>query len=145
MPRKLVALPIAVVLIASSVLVGCGPSQGNAAFHYNQGVDLREQGRNNEAIQKFDEAIRLNPEYDDAYYNRGNAYYDLGQFERAIQDYDEAIRLNPQYGLAYANRTLAHTVLGMDAEAEQDFNRAVELGFPPDILKKNIERLKRQR
>jgi len=47
--------------------------------------------------------------------------------------------------VAYANRTVAHTVLGMDAEAEQDFNRAVELGFPPDILKRKIEGLKRQR
>ena len=97
MPQKLVALLSAIALIVSSTLVGCGPSQDNAEFHNNQGVNLSEQGRYNEAVQEFDEAIRLNPEFAEAYYNRGFVYDDLGQFQRAIEDFDAAIRLNPDY------------------------------------------------
>ena len=47
------------------------------------------------AIQDFDQAIKLNPNYAIAFYNRGNAYRLKGQHDRAIQDLDQAIKLNP--------------------------------------------------
>ena len=59
-----------------------------------EGTKLLDSGRYREAIPHFDEAIRLNPRYAEAYHNRGTAYDSLGQSKRAIQDYDEAIRLN---------------------------------------------------
>ena len=65
------------------------------------------------AIEDYDEAIRLNPQYADAYNKRGIAYGDLGQYERAIEDWDEAIRLDPQYGNAYYNRGIAYGYLGL--------------------------------
>ena len=67
-----------------------------------------EQGRRGEAIDELNEAIRLNPQFAEAYYNRGIAYYDLGQHERAIEDFDEAVRLNPQDAEAYYNRGNAY-------------------------------------
>ena len=51
------------------------------------------------AINDYDEAIRLDPQFASAYYNRGLAYHSLGPFhaEIYIQDYKEAVRLDPQY------------------------------------------------
>lgn len=72
------------------VLSGCG-GLSEAEEHYNAGVELQEQGRLEEAIAEYDEAIRLDPQDAVVYYNRGFAYDDLGQHQRAIQDYDEAI------------------------------------------------------
>ena len=40
------------------------------------------------AIEDYDTAINLDPNYADAYYGRGVAYYDLGELRRAIEDYD---------------------------------------------------------
>ena len=57
----------------------------------------------------------------------------------------KSFRLKPQDSLAYANRAKAYTLLGMDAEAEQDASRAIELAFPPDVLQRQIEELKRRR
>ena len=54
-------------------------------------IDQYEQ-----AIQDFDEAIRLNPQDAHAYYSRGRAYVRLGQYEQGIQDYNDSIPLNPQ-------------------------------------------------
>jgi tetratricopeptide (TPR) repeat protein len=51
------------------------------------------KGQYERAIQDYDEAIRLRPNYAKAFNNRGNAYRKLGQNERAIEDYDEAIHL----------------------------------------------------
>ena len=59
------------------------------------------------AIADYDIAIRLNPDYAEAYYNRGLAKYDLGQHFAAIADYDIAIRLNPDDADAYNNRGVA--------------------------------------
>ena len=55
---------------------------------------IEDLGQHQRAIQDYDQAIRLNPRYAEAYNNRGIAYKNLGQHQRAIQDYDEAIRIN---------------------------------------------------
>ena len=49
-------------------------------------------------------ALKLNPNFYQAYNNRGSTYSDLKQYERAIQ-------LNPNYALAYNNRGLAYRKL----------------------------------
>ena len=103
------------------------------------GVELLQEGLQEEAIAEFDEAIRLDPQNSRAYYNRGNTYIDLGQYERAIQDYNEAIHLDPQGVEAYVNRALIYTFLGEDMEAQKDIDRAVGLGFDPGFLKTYIQ------
>jgi tetratricopeptide (TPR) repeat protein len=45
------------------------------------------------AIADFNEAIRLDPNFADAYNNRGNAYRVKRNFDLAIADFDAAIRL----------------------------------------------------
>jgi tetratricopeptide (TPR) repeat protein len=56
------------------------------------------------AIADFNEAIRLNPEYDKAYLGRPEAFRYKGDFNRAVADYSEAIRLSPKSPLAYFAR-----------------------------------------
>jgi len=48
-----------------------------------------------EQVRCYAEAIRLKPDYADAYYNRGNARGDKGDHNGALKDYAEAIRLKP--------------------------------------------------
>ena len=83
-------------------LLGCGLSE--AEKHYNAGAELQEQGRLEEAIAEYDQAIRLDPQYVLAYFNRGVAYHGLGEFQQAVEDLDEAIRLDPDFGRDYHNR-----------------------------------------
>ena len=70
------------------------------------------------AIEDFNKAIRINPNYAMAYNNRGNAYAKKGDFDRAIIDYTKAIQLNPDSADAYYNRGNAYYNKG-------DFNRAI--------------------
>ena len=79
------------------------------------------------AITDYTQAIRLNPDYADAYNNRGIAKSDLGQYFAAIADYDIAIRLNPDYTGAYLNRGVAKSKLGQHFAAITDFNIAIRL------------------
>jgi len=93
-------------------------SEGN--LHYN--LQQYEQ-----AIQNYNKALELKPDFPKALYNRGIAYRYVGQYERAIQDYDKALELRPDYPEALVNRGLAYIHLGQYEQAIQDFNRAVEL------------------
>jgi tetratricopeptide (TPR) repeat protein len=71
-----------------------------------------------EQIRCYSEAIRLKPDYADAYYNRGNAYHNKQDYDRAIADYNEALRIKPDYAEAYVGRGLAY-------DNKQDYDRAI--------------------
>jgi regulator of sirC expression with transglutaminase-like and TPR domain len=43
-----------------------------------------------EAIQDYEQAIKLNPKHANAFHGRGIAYAGLKQFKKAIWDYDQA-------------------------------------------------------
>ena len=48
-----------------------------------------------EAVQSYEKAILLKPDYADAYSNRGNTLYALQQFRAALESCDQAIALRP--------------------------------------------------
>ena len=54
-----------------------------------------------EKLRCYSEAIRLRPDYADAFINRGIARKAKGDLEGALQDYSEAIRLRPDYAHAF--------------------------------------------
>ena len=60
--------------------------------YVNRALAFYDLGQHQRAIQDYDHAIKLNPNYSCAYYNRGMAYMDLRQLERAIQDCEQAIK-----------------------------------------------------
>ena len=55
------------------------------------------------AIENFDRAIKLNPDYADAYNNRASVRHELGDDPGAKKDYTEAILLNPDCAVAHNN------------------------------------------
>ena len=92
-----------------------------------QGVDKRNKGDNQGAILAYNEAIRLNPNFSEAYYNRGLARYYLGDKKAAIADYNQAIKINPKDAEAYTNRGVARSELGDKEGALTDFNQALKI------------------
>ena len=91
-----------------------------------------EESRPYEAIDAYDEAIRLKQDYAAAYNNRGVAKNRLERHEEAIADYDEAIRLKPDYAAAYNNRGGTKNRLERYEEAVADFDQAIRL--KPDLI-----------
>ena len=90
--------------------------------------------QDNEALQDYETAIRLDPLYANAYVSRGVIYHLRGDYLRAIEDYDEALRLEPDNALAYANRGGALEQLDHLEAAISDFRTAYRLGLDKDWL-----------
>lgn len=68
---------------------------GKANVHNNLGVALEKTGRTDEAIRHYREAIRLNPDFQEAHYNLGIALEKQGRMDEAMNCYREALRINP--------------------------------------------------
>src|SRR5438105_6399 len=87
-----VMMLVGISLVAN--LVGCTDAAMKA---FNKGAAFRDKGDNDAAITAYTEAIRLNPNFAEAFYGRGLAYGDKGDLEEKISDCTEAIRLKPKF------------------------------------------------
>ena len=65
------------------------------------GAVYRREGRYEEAVTEFDEAIKINRKALDAWNSKGNALTNQGKYDEAIMAYDEAIRLDPNLSAAW--------------------------------------------
>ena len=93
----------------------------NRAFAY------RTKGDNTRAIQDFDQAVKLVPNYPVAFNGRGLALHGMRNYDRAIADFNEAIRLNPLFSNAFANRGNSYWDKGARDSALADYDQAARL------------------
>lgn len=91
------------------------------------GLTFQNNGKHEEAITHYDQAIRINPQAFIVYHNRGLAKKDLGRHRETIADLDEAIRINPQHADAYHNRGAAKGALNRHHDAITDFDEAIRI------------------
>ena len=91
-----------------------------------------------DAITAYNEAIRLRPDFANAYVNRGLAKEKLGQHESAIMDYSSAIKIDPALAGAYNNRGSAQRKLGQHFLALEDLSTAIQI--EPRYVKAYVNR-----
>ncbi len=92
----------------------------------------------NLALEQFDIAIKMNPEFSVAYCGRAAAYIVNGKLKKAISDCDCAIKLNPDYVDAYFNRASAYMLLTRFSKGLADCDAALKLRpdhFQASLLK----------
>ena len=98
--------------------------------HNNLGHDLLEvPGQLPEAIDHFEAALRLQPNFPQAYNNLGIALLQLpGRLPDAMADFQTALRIQPNYPEAYNNLGIALSrIPGRLPEAIADFEAALRL------------------
>lgn len=103
------------------------PNDRRAAILNDRAVANARLGETKLALEDYNRAVELFPEYPVAYNNRGNLLLALGQLGEATKDFDRAVVLAPGYAAAYSNRANAKMKLGRPQEAIADFTKAIEL------------------
>jgi tetratricopeptide (TPR) repeat protein len=93
----------------------------------DRGVAHARRQSPRDAIEDFNQAIQLYPEYAAVYNNRGSVLLSIGAAREAIKDFDRAVVLAPGYTAAYTNRAGAHTKLGQFEAAIADYSKAIAL------------------
>jgi len=118
---------LASVAAQTGSVAATGPS-ADAQAHLKRGEDLAAAHEYDAAIGEYNTAIRLRPDYAEAYNDRGHSYHwKGGNGDRAIADFTRAIELRPNYPTAYNNRGVVYMAGGQAAKAIAEFDRALAL------------------
>ncbi len=77
-----------------------------AADHLSRSLTHYNGGRYQQCIDEAREALKLKPDYAEAYNNIAAGYMQLGNWDEAIKNAQEALRLKPDFALARNNLNL---------------------------------------
>ena len=72
---------------------------------------MTQQGKYDDAIKHFNEALAAKPDWPEAHYNLAGAYYQQGKLDLAVEQCTEALSLKPDY--LKARITLAQVLVEM--------------------------------
>ena len=64
---------------------------------FNQGCSLQEEGKIEEAIQVYKDALSINPSHVEANYNLGSALQEINHLKEAEKYYKRTIALKPNH------------------------------------------------
>ncbi len=95
--------------------------------HLDLGIALDKQGKSDEAIAQFLQALKINPGYALGHFNLGNAFLQKGKVDEAIAQYQLALKTDPD--LEPAHKSLGYALLqkGQLDEAIAHYERALEI------------------
>ena len=88
---------------------------------------LDEEGRHDEALQYYFDAVRIEPKYPEAQYNLGTMLKNLGRLGEAAEHLRAAIADNPKFASAYVNLGSTLMKQGNIPEAGGEFIEALKL------------------
>jgi protein O-mannosyl-transferase len=99
----------------------------NAVAHNSLGAVLALEGRGEEAVPHYQEALSIKPDYPLAHSNYGLALFDRGQVADAIAHYQKALQVAPADPNTHYNFGLALQRTGRTAEAIAEYQKALQL------------------
>lgn len=76
-----------VINIVAFLLISCGGEEAP------KGDLLFESGNYKEAIQAYDEYLKLHPSHAPSYYNRGRSYEELEKYDESFKDFKKVLEL----------------------------------------------------
>ena len=101
--------------------------EGYAVEHCSYANAQLAAGTYEAAIQAYDQALALSPDYVAAHYNRGLAYARLGALDGAIADFARVIELDAGQVQAYHQRGLVYARKRKYERAVSDYDMALSL------------------
>ncbi|MFN8527831.1 MAG: tetratricopeptide repeat protein [Anaerolineae bacterium] len=98
----------------------------------DKGYSLTELGKLDEAIEAYNRAIALQPDYAWAWARKGRTLRLLTRYEEAVHCYDEALHAQPQYAWAWKGKGIVLERMGEPLEALDCYQKATSID-PDDV------------
>jgi tetratricopeptide (TPR) repeat protein len=133
---------VGMMLLPSLAALGAGSQKKVASkggdpsiVPYNQGIDLMLAKQYAAAEQKFEQAIKVRPQFAEAHNNLAYTLRKQGpaHYQEALEQYDTAIRLNPNLPEAYMYRGVLYAQTNRKADAQADWKKLQKLN--PNLAK----------
>jgi tetratricopeptide (TPR) repeat protein len=106
----------------------------NEEFLFQLATILCELKHYTEAIESFDELIKIDSNKPIYYNNKASCFYYLKEYEKAIECVTKAIELNPNYANAYHSKANCFYCLERYEEALEYCTKAIELNFNDPVF-----------
>ena len=94
--------------------------------HYNLGFTLMQSGRVPEAVDQFEQAVKIKPGAD-ARNNLGIALVHAGRIPEALEQYAQAVKIKPDFAEAHYNLGIALMDAGRVPDAMEQYKETVKL------------------
>jgi tetratricopeptide (TPR) repeat protein len=78
------------------MMLGCSSSETRKTKFFDKGNEFYEKGDYGKAILNFQNAIKLDPHYADAYSALGTCYLKLMNIQGAFKAFSTAVEINPE-------------------------------------------------
>jgi tetratricopeptide (TPR) repeat protein len=123
------------VLLFLLLLPGWSAAQ-NVQGYVDQGMQASQAGRYDQALQAFDQALKLKPNDPALITYKATVYYAKGNNPQALQLCEQVIKLNPNFGRAYYQRGMIYEKQEKYDQALADLQKAKSLGYgiDPDFI-----------
>lgn len=111
-------------------------TKNNWLIQFSLGLALKSEGRTDEAVIHYREALKIRPDYVEAHNDLGIVLAERGDTEESLRHFSEAIRLKPDYADAFNNFAVVQLSKGNSQDAFNYFTEALRL--KPDFEKARI-------
>ncbi len=99
-----------------------------ANVYFDQGKQLQEMEKYQEAAKKYERAVKIDRNYAEAWSNLGYTLRKQGKFDEAVKAYKKAIKLDPNLAEAHEYLGEAYAEMGKFDLAEKELQILRDLG-----------------
>jgi tetratricopeptide (TPR) repeat protein len=131
--ERILQLKVSELQTISSLTADTQKNKRSAAErYYSQGVAQLSRDDYARAIQNFERATELDPNYPEAWYQAGFCYGVLNRHQDSLKASRNAARLRPDWTEAYVNIGASSYALGQFKDAVDAYRQALRLEDGPD-------------
>jgi tetratricopeptide (TPR) repeat protein len=104
------------------------PENAAANYYYAMSLSKQKRGTRNAADARtiealLNQAVGIDPKFDEAFLALGVLHSEQGNFEEAIRAYQRALEVNPLLAEAHYRLGLAYKRIGQETKAQQEFKQ----------------------
>ena len=92
---------------------------------FDEALQLISDSKHEEAIEKYNSALELDPNSQLAYLGRGTCYLSLGRYEKAVDNFERSLRIGKNVLEAYHLRAQAYFHLGRYHDSIDDLSTLI--------------------